>query len=128
MTEAIAMSVDTELSCYDVVLVTRDATESTVCCDSQTTVLAAAEQAGLILKSACQAGGCGACSAVLAGGRVDMGEHDPGVIEVPESENGILLCCSVPRSDCRIDLPYDRGQIVTAPPTHHQVKSPAWIG
>ena len=28
----------------------------------------------------------------------------------------------LPREDCRIDLPYDRGQIVTAPPTRHQAR------
>jgi ferredoxin-NADP reductase/ferredoxin len=85
-------------------------------------VLAAAERAGLVLKSSCQNGGCGACSAVLSGGRVEMGKHDPDVIEVPASEGGILLCCSVPRSDCRIELPYDRSQIVTAPPTRQQAQ------
>jgi ferredoxin-NADP reductase len=35
--------------------------------------------------------------------------------------NGILLCCSVPRDDCRIDLPYGRDHVVTAP-TQHQVQ------
>jgi ferredoxin-NADP reductase/ferredoxin len=120
MTETIAMTADTELSSYNVVLVTKDGTESTICCDSQTTVLTAAAHAGLVLKSACRTGGCGACSAVLSAGEVDMGKHDAGVMEVPASENGILLCCSYPRGDCRVDLPYDRGQVVTVPPTQHE--------
>ena len=106
----------TELACHEIILVTADGEESTISCDSQTTVLAAAEHAGLMLKSACQSGGCGACSAVLSGGHVDMDEHDPDVIEVPESRGGILLCRSVPRADCRIELPYDRNQIVAARP------------
>lgn len=122
MTETVAAPADTELSCYDVVLVTKDGEESTILCDSRTTVLAAAEQAGLVLKSTCQTGGCGACSGVLASGRVDMGKHDPDVIEVPASQGGILLCCSTPRSDCRIDLPYDRDQVVNAPPTQRQAQ------
>ncbi len=120
MTETIGLPIDTETGCYDVVLATNDGEESTISCDSQTTVLAAAERAGLVLKSSCQNGGCGACSAVLTGGRVDMGKHDPDVIETPESRGGILLCCSVPRSDCRIDLLYDRSQVVIAPPTEQQ--------
>ena len=120
MTETAAPPVETELSGYEVILVTNDGEESTISCDSQTTVLAAAEQAGMVLRSTCQTGGCGACSAVLSGGQVDMGKHDPDVIEVPESRGGILLCCSVPRSDCRIELPYDRGELVTAPPTQQQ--------
>ncbi len=122
MTDVMATTVDTELSCHKVVLVTTDGEESPFRCDSQTTVLNAAEAAGLVLKSTCRTGGCGACSAVLADGQVDMGTHDPGVLEVPESENGILLCRSFPRGDCRIDLPYDRNEIVLAPPTQHQAR------
>lgn len=122
MTEIADSPVDAELECYDVVLVTNDGAESTVRCDSGTTVLAAAEGSGLVLKSACQAGGCGACSAVLSTGRVEMGDHDPEVIETPEEDGGILLCRTFPRGDCRIDLPYDRGQIVTAPPSLHQAR------
>ena len=122
MTEIADSPMETEVDSYDVVLVTNDGAESTIRCGSGTTVLAAAEGSGLVLKSACQAGGCGACSAVLTGGRVEMGGHDPDVIETPEEDGGILLCRSFPREDCRIDLPYDRGQIVTAPPTRHQAR------
>lgn len=122
MTEAIAAPADTGLSCYDVVLVTTDGEESTISCDSQTTVLAAAEHAGLVLKSTCRTGGCGACSAVLNGGQVGMGKHDPDVLEIPASQGGILLCCSVPRGDCRIELPYDRGQVVAAPPAESRAQ------
>lgn len=111
-------SVQTKVG-YDVTLVTTDGQESTIICDSQTTVLDAAEQSGKVLKSSCQAGGCGACSAVLRGGHIEMGDHDPAVIEVPEDQGGILLCRSFPRGDCRIELPYDSSKIVTAPPTRH---------
>ncbi|QLL05745.1 2Fe-2S iron-sulfur cluster-binding protein [Mycobacterium vicinigordonae] len=122
MTEIIDKPTDTELRCYDVVLVTNEGAHSTIRCDSRTTVLDAAEEAGLVLKSACHAGGCGACSAVLSDGQVEMSEHDPYVIETPEEEGGILLCRSFPRADCRIDLPYDSGQIVTAPPTRQRAR------
>lgn len=121
MTEIADSPVEAGLE-YDVVLVTNDGVESTIRCDSGTTVLDAAEESGLVLKSSCQSGGCGACSAVLSGGRVEMGDHDPDVIETPEDDGGILLCRSYPRQDCRIDLPYDRGQVVTAPPTRHQAR------
>lgn len=99
---------------YDVTLVTADGQESTLHCDPATTVLQAAEEAGIVLKSSCESGGCGACSAVLRGGRVEMGDHDPDVIEVPEADGGILLCRSFPREDCRIELPYDRSKIVAS--------------
>lgn len=121
MTEIAQSPMDTDLE-YDVVLATSDGVESTIRCGSGTTVLEAAEESGLVLKSSCQNGGCGACSAKLSRGRVEMGDHDPDVIETPESEGGILLCRSFPREDCRVDLPYDRGQIVTAPPTRHQAR------
>lgn len=121
MASATDRAVQTKVG-YDVTLVTTDGQESTVVCDPQTTVLAAAEQAGKVLKSSCQSGGCGACSAVLATGRVEMGDHDPDVIEVPESDGGILLCRSFPRGDCRIDLPYDSSKIVTAPPSRHEAE------
>ena len=115
------MSAETGVA-YDVTLVTTDGQESTVVCDERTTVLAAAEQSGMVLKSSCQAGGCGACSAVLSGGRVQMGDHDPDVIEVREEDGGILLCRSFPREDCRIELPYDSSKIVTAPPSRHEAE------
>lgn len=121
MTEIAERPVGTDVQ-HDIVLVTDEGVESTIRCDSGTTVLAAAEGSGLVLKSACQSGGCGACSAVLTDGRVDMGDHDPDVIETPEADGGILLCRSFPRTDCRIDLPYGRSQVVTAPPARHQAR------
>jgi ferredoxin-NADP reductase/ferredoxin len=107
---------------YDVTLVTADGQESTVHCEPGSTVLAAAEQAGMMLKASCETGGCGACSAVLRGGRVQMGDHDPNVVEVPEDEGGILLCRSVPVQNCRIELPYDQSKIVTGPPNLRQAE------
>lgn len=107
---------------YDVTLVTSDGQETTLRCEAGTTVLDAAEQSGKVLKSSCQSGGCGACSAVLTGGRVEMGDHDPAVVEVPEERGGILLCRSYPRGDCRIELPYESTKIVTAPPSRHEAE------
>ena len=119
--QAAPMEVDTTVA-LDITLVTADGQESTLRCEAGTTVLAAAEQAGLVLKSACQAGGCGACSAVLTGGRVEMGDHDPDVIEKPEDAGGILLCSSFPREDWRIELPYAAAKIITAPPSRHDAE------
>ncbi len=105
---------------YDVTLITADGQESTLICEGSTTVLEAAEDAGMMLKASCESGGCGACSAVLRGGRVEMGDHDPNVVEVPEGQGGILLCRSFPRADCRIELPYDQSAIVIGPPVRHE--------
>ena len=122
MTETATSTAETDLSAHEVVLVTDDGVESAIRCDENTTVLAAAEEAGLVLKSSCQAGGCGACSAVLSGGRVDMAEHDPDVVEVAEDDGGILLCCSFPRDNCRIELPYDRSKVVAARPNRRRAR------
>ncbi len=117
--EAVGVTTDTG---YDVTLVTADGQESVLHCDSDTTVLEAAEDSGIMLKSSCENGGCGACSAVLRRGRVEMGEHDPNVIEVPEDQGGILLCRSFPQEDCRIELPYDQSKIVVGPPVRHEAE------
>ncbi len=107
---------------YDVTLVTADGQESTVHCEPGATVLAAAEESGMMLKSSCETGGCGSCSAVLRRGRVTMGDHDPNVIEIPEDQGGILLCRSVPDEDCLIELPYDQSKIVVGPPNLHEAE------
>ena len=107
---------------YDITLVTADGQESTVHCEPDSTVLGAAEQAGMMLKASCETGGCGACSAVLRSGRVQMGDHDPNIVEVPESEGGILLCRSVPSENCRVELPYDQSKIVIGPPDLHRAE------
>lgn len=117
--EATGVPADTA---YDITLVTADGQESELRCDGSTTVLQAAEDAGMMLKASCESGGCGACSAVLRGGRVEMGDHDPNVVAVPEDEGGILLCRSFPRSDCRIELPYDQSKIVTGPPVRRDAE------
>lgn len=112
----------TSMTGYDVTLVTADGQESTVHCEPGATVLASAEHAGMMLKSSCETGGCGACSAVLKRGRVTMGDHDPNVLEVPEDQGGILLCRSVPDEDCLVELPYDQSKIVVGPPNLHEAE------
>ncbi len=116
--EAVAVSTDT----FDVILITVDGQESALPCDGSTTVLEAAEDAGMMLKASCESGGCGACSAVLQRGRVEMGDHDPNVLQVPEDRGGILLCRSFPREDCRIELPYGQSEVVVGPPVRHDAE------
>ena len=122
MTETAENPVDTELECYDVVLVTTDGVESTVRSRLRDNGSRSCRGVRLVLKSACQAGGCGACSAVLSGGRVEMGEHDPDVIETPEEDGGILLCRSLPARGLPHRAAVRPGQVVTAPPSRHQAR------
>jgi ferredoxin-NADP reductase/ferredoxin len=118
LAETVAAPADT----YDVTLVTADGEEATLQCVSSITVFQAAEDAGILLKASCESGGCGSCSAVLRRGRVEMGGHDPNVLQVPEDRGGILLCRSFPREDCRIELPYDHSEVVVGPPVRHDAE------
>lgn len=117
MTESIE-DVDT----YDVTLVTADGEEATIFCRADATVFERAEEVGILLKASCESGGCGACSAVLLSGRVEMGGHDPNVLQVPEDQGGILLCRSFPRENCRIELPYEHSEVVVGPPVRHEAE------
>ena len=97
-------------------------------CDGSTTLLEAAEDAGLMLKASCESGGCGACSAVLRDGRVEMGDHDPNVIEVPEGQGGILLCRSFPRGIAGSSCRTTRAQSSSVRRCGTMRRSPRWTG
>lgn len=72
-------------------------------CDAGTTVLEAAARAGVTLLSSCGEGVCGTCKSTMVSGRVEM--HHGGGIRQREIDDGrILLCCSRPRDDLRIDV------------------------
>ena len=71
-------------------------------CDEDTTLLAAAAQAGLSLPSSCQEGMCGTCKTTLLSGRVEM-QHAGGIRPREIAQDKILLCCSTPREDLVLD-------------------------
>ena len=104
---------------FAVVLATADGIESTVGCSTHTSVLEAAERAGMILPSLCRNGTCGACNAQVAVGDYHFGEHSDTALGHTPPPGAVLLCRTYPRSDCRIDLAYDRSRIFDAPPSVH---------
>jgi glycine betaine monooxygenase B len=71
-------------------------------CDEDTTLLAAAAQAGLSLPSSCQEGMCGTCKTTLLSGSVEM-NHAGGIRPREVAQDKILLCCSTPREDLVLD-------------------------
>lgn len=75
----------------------------TVECDEDTTLLAAATQAGLTLPSSCQEGMCGTCKTTLLSGRVEM-NHAGGIRPREIAKDKILLCCSTPRGNLALDV------------------------
>lgn len=73
-----------------------------VACPAGTTVLAAAEQAGVRLPSSCAEGMCGTCKSTLLSGRVDM-KHAGGIRPREIAQDKFLPCCSTPDGDIVVD-------------------------
>ena len=71
-------------------------------CGPETTILAAAQAAGLRLPSSCTKGMCGTCKSKLLSGAVDM-RHGGGIRQREIDHGSILLCCSRPLADLVID-------------------------
>ena len=65
-------------------------------------VLDAALAAGMRPASSCSQGMCGTCKTVMLAGSVDM-QHNGGIRPKEVAANKILICCSKPLSDLRIE-------------------------
>lgn len=74
----------------------------TVTCGERQTVLDAAFAAGLRLPASCTQGMCGTCKTTKLSGEVEM-NHLGGIRPREIAEGKVLVCCSTPRSDLRID-------------------------
>lgn len=74
----------------------------TVTCGVNENVLDAAVAAGLRLPSSCSQGMCGTCKSTILDGEVDM-QHNGGIRPKEIAQSKILICCSTPLSDLRID-------------------------
>lgn len=74
----------------------------TITCRADENVLDAAWTAGLTPASSCGQGMCGTCKTTMLSGDVDM-QHNGGIRPREITQNKILICCSKPRSDLRID-------------------------
>lgn len=66
------------------------------------TLLAAALQAGVPLRSACRNGSCRACLSHLVQGQVHYLVDWPGVSREEQAEGAVLPCVAQPRSDIRL--------------------------
>ena len=78
-----------------------DAVEHSFPCRSDQTVLAAAEEAGVMLPSSCCSGVCTTCAARLKSGSVDQSDA-MGVKEDLRADGFTLLCVAFPCSDLRL--------------------------
>jgi glycine betaine catabolism B len=74
----------------------------TVTCGADENVLDAAFAASVRLPASCTQGMCGTCKTTMLSGEVDM-QHNGGIRPREVAQDKILLCCSKPLSDLRID-------------------------
>lgn len=74
----------------------------TITCSADENVLDAAVAAGMRLASSCSQGMCGTCKSVMLDGAVDM-QHNGGIRPKEIAANKILICCSKPLTDLRIE-------------------------
>jgi ferredoxin-NADP reductase len=71
-------------------------------CGADENVLDAAYAAGLTPPSSCGQGMCGTCKTTMLSGTVDM-QHQGGIRPREIAQDKLLICCSKPLSDLRID-------------------------
>ena len=74
----------------------------TITCSAEQYVLDAALAAGIHHPSGCAQGMCGTCKTTMLEGSVDM-KHNGGIRPKEIAQNKILICCSKPLSDLRIE-------------------------
>lgn len=75
--------------------------EVTIPVDENTTILQAAEDAGIELPSSCNAGSCSSCVGKVEQGTID--QEDQNFLDDEQMGKGFaLLCVTYPRSDCTI--------------------------
>jgi ferredoxin-NADP reductase len=74
----------------------------TITCSAEQYVLDAALAAGIHHPSGCALGMCGTCKTTMLEGSVDM-KHNGGIRPKEVAQNKILICCSKPLSDLRIE-------------------------
>ena len=74
----------------------------TIPCAPDQFVLDAALAAGMRPPSSCTPGMCGTCKTVMLDGAVDM-QHNGGIRPREVAANKILICCSKPLTDLRIE-------------------------
>jgi ferredoxin-NADP reductase/ferredoxin len=95
-------------------MTTRDGQQISFECAEDRNLIEAAADAQIILPSQCGQGACGACYADVTGGDFILTKVKPAALPADSAaKGGTLLCCTLPKSDLRIALPFDSNRIQT---------------
>ncbi len=101
------------MNTHAIELTTRDGEQFYFECTENENLLEAAANAHIVLPAQCGQGNCGTCYADVRHGDFTLGKHNPAALPVDElAKGGTLLCCTFPKSDLRIDLPFDHDRIL----------------
>jgi ferredoxin-NADP reductase/ferredoxin len=101
------------MNTHAIELTTRDGEQLRFECAADQNLLAAAASVHIVLPAQCGQGNCGTCYANVTDGEFTLGKHNPAALPVDdEAKGGTLLCCTFPRSDLRIDLPFAHDRIL----------------
>ena len=91
-----------QVNAFLVTLITPDGIQHEVDVPEDTTVLEAAEDAGIELDYSCQSGSCSSCMGKLKKGAVD--QEDQSILDDDQVSRGwTCLCVAYPLEDCVIE-------------------------
>ncbi len=93
---------------HTIELTTRDGQTISYTCAENEDLVTAAEKADIYLNAQCHSGICGTCVAHRDSGEFVLGGFSEDALTTADRASGqVLMCCTRPRADMRLTLPYE---------------------